>query len=208
MDVKLIGLMSAALLAIVPAVRAQQAPVKVAIINIEQAILATKDGAKAQEQMRTKFEPRQKDLESRMGDINKRRDQLQKTAQTLSDEAKSKMSRDIEDLQKKYQWDAEDFQNDVQQEQQKLVAEIGQRMLVVIDEFAKAGNYTIIFDVSSQQSPLVWAANGIEITRDVVELYDKKYGASTAAPAATPSAPAAKPAAPPAAASKKPAGVK
>lgn len=206
-DAKHLGLAALALLAAAPATQAQQAPTKVAIINIQSAILATKDGEKAREALRVKFESRSKDLESRMAEINKKREALQKSSNTLSAEARDKQTREIEDLQKKYQWDAEDFQSDVQQEEQKLVGEIGNRMISIIDEFSKGQNFALVLDVSSQQSPVLWAASGIEITRDIVELYDKKNPPGASAPAATPTAKpgAATPATP---AAKKPAGVK
>jgi outer membrane protein len=193
-----------------PALQAQQAPTKVAIINIQSAILATKDGEVAREALRVKFEGRSKDLEARMGEINRKRETLQKAANTLSAEAREKQTREVEDLQKKYQWDAEDFQSDVQQEEQKLVGEIGNRMISIIDEYAKGQNFALVLDVSSQQSPVLWAASGIEITRDIVELYDKKNpaGAAAAKPATPAAAKPATPTAPPAAAPKKPAGVK
>jgi outer membrane protein len=203
-DAKYLGLAALALLA-APAVQAQQAPTKVAIINIQSAILATKDGGVAREALRVKFESRSKDLEGRMAEINRKRETLQKAANTLSAEAREKQSREVEDLQKKYQWDAEDFQSDVQQEEQKLVGEIGNRMISIIDEYAKGQNFALVLDVSSQQSPVLWAASGIEITRDIVDLYDKKNAAGAAA---TPAAKPATPTAPPAAAPKKPAGVK
>jgi outer membrane protein len=206
-DAKHLGLAALALLAAAPAVQAQQAPTKVAIINIQSAILATKDGEKAREALRVKFEARSKDLESRMAEINKKREALQKSSNTLSAEARDKQTREIEDLQKKYQWDAEDFQSDVQQEEQKLVGEIGNRMISIIDEYSKGQNFALVLDVSSQQSPVLWAASGIEITRDIVELYDKKNPSGAATPAATPTAkPATGTPATPAA--KKPAGVK
>lgn len=206
-DAKHLGLAALALLAAAPAVQAQQAPTKVAIINIQSAILATKDGEKAREALRVKFEARSKDLESRMAEINKKREALQKSSNTLSAEARDKQTREIEDLQKKYQWDAEDFQSDVQQEEQKLVGEIGNRMISIIDEYSKGQNFALVLDVSSQQSPVLWAASGIEITRDIVELYDKKNPPGATAPAATPTAkPATGTPATPAA--KKPAGVK
>lgn len=206
-DAKHLGLAALALLAAAPAVQAQQAPTKVAIINIQSAILATKDGEKAREALRVKFEARSKDLESRMAEINKKREALQKSSNTLSAEARDKQTREIEDLQKKYQWDAEDFQSDVQQEEQKLVGEIGNRMISIIDEYSKGQNFALVLDVSSQQSPVLWAASGIEITRDIVELYDKKNPSGATAPAATPTAkPATGTPATPAA--KKPAGVK
>jgi outer membrane protein len=186
----------------VPSVLAQT-PSKVAIINVQGAILATKDGEKAREAIRAKFEPRAKDMEGRAGEIKRIQDQLEKGANTMAPEARDKMNREIEDKKKKYQWDSEDLNTELQQEEQKLVNEIGQRMISVVDEFAKANTFAIVLDVSGQQSPVLWAANGIDITTQIVELYDKKFGVGgapvtgTTAPAAKPATPAAaKPAAP------------
>jgi len=184
-----------------------QTPTKVGIINVQGAILATKDGEKARDAIRVRFEPRAKDMETRMADVNRLKDQFSKGANTMSADAREKLSREIDDKQKKYQWDSEDMQNELQQEEQKLVNEIGQRMISIIDEFAKANTFAVVFDVSGQQSPVLWAANGIDVTTQIVELYDKKFG--TGGGAATAAAPAAaKPAATtparPAAAAKKP----
>ena len=78
----------------------------------------------------------------------------------------------------------------------------------MIDEYSKGQGFAIVLDVSTQQSPVLWAANGIDITQQIVELYDKKFGAGAAAPAASPSAPAAKPAGTPAVGAPKPAAPK
>ena len=58
----------------------------------------------------------------------------------------------------------------------------------------------IILDVSTQQSPVLYASNSIEITREVVALYDKNGPAGNAVKPAIGGAapPAARPAAPPA----------
>jgi hypothetical protein len=55
----------------------------------------------------------------------------------------------------------------------------------VIDKYARDRAYTLILDVSSQQSPVLYMANGIDVTADIVKAYD------AAAPAAAPAAPAA-----------------
>ena len=196
----------ATLVAAVPAVLAAQAPTKVAIINIQGAIVATKDGAKARDAIQQKFEPRFKQVEAQNNEIQKLRNQLSTLANTASQEVRDKLGREIDDKQKKLQWDTEDLQNDLQQEEGKLVNEIGQRMMQVIDEYAKQQGFALVLDVSSQQSPVLWAANGIDITQQIVELYDKRFGAAEA-PGAKPAAGA--PGTPaPAAAPKKPAGVK
>jgi len=203
----------ATLVAATAAFAPAQTPTKVAIINVQGAIVATKDGAKARDAIREKYEPRAKQIEALNNEIQKLRNQLATLANTASQETRDKISREIDDKQKKLQWDSEDLQNELQQEEGRLVNEIGQRMMQIIDEYAKAQGFALVLDVSSQQSPVVWAANGIDITQQIVELYDKRYGAGEAS-AAKPAAPAAKPAAgspgapAPAAAPKKPAGVK
>jgi outer membrane protein len=192
---------------------AQPAPTKIAIINIQGAISATKDGEKAREAMKVKFESRAKDMEARRAEIEKKRDQLNKGANTMSPEQREKLTRDIDDASKKFQWDTEDLQNDYQTEEGKLVNEIGQKMMQVIDGYAKQGGYMLVLDVSAQQSPVLWAAQGIEITLDIVKLYDAKYagaaattGPSTLTPSSNPGNPGARPVvAPPAAAPKRPA---
>jgi outer membrane protein len=195
-------------------------PAKIAIINIQGAILATKDGDKARNDIQAKFADRVKGQESRVSEINRLKDQFNKGANTMSAEAREKLTREIDDKQKKYQWDAEDLQNDFQQEQGKLVNEIGQRMIQVIDGYAKDGGYAVVLDVSGEQSPVLWAATGIDITQDIVKLYDGRFAAgapaspSAAGGAAKPGTPAGTPAtggaitkpiiAPPPAAVKKP----
>lgn len=201
-DAKIAGLPLIALLVAAPGLQAQQAPSKIAIINIQGAILATKDGEKARQQLSTQFEPRSKELEGRGAEINKLREQLQKGANTMSEDARQKLTREIEDKQKRLQWDGEDFQNEVQQQEQKLVSEIGQRMVQLIDEHAKAQGLAIVIDVSSQQSPVLWAAQGVDISTEIVQAYDKKYAGGAAAPATPPATTTPKPATP------KPAGAK
>ena len=70
-------------------------------------------------------------------------------------------------------------------------------MMSVIDKYAKDKGYAIILDISSQQSPVLYAVNSVDITNDIVTLYDKSEGGggsttTTSAPAAgKPAAPAA-----------------
>jgi outer membrane protein len=77
--------------------------------------------------------------------------------------------------------------------------ELGQRIVAVIDKYAKENGYTLIMDVSSQQTPVIFAANGIDVTQDIIALYDKNAPAATsgAKPATPAPAAATKPAAPP-----------
>ena len=168
-------------------------PTKIGIVNIQQAILGTADGKKASADLQTKFNPRKSALEKRQSDLQQMEDQLRKGSATMSDEAKARMQRDIENNTKSLQRDAQDLNDDVDQENGKLMNEIGGKMMQVIEQYATQNGYAVVLDVSNQQSPVLWASAATEITGDIVRLYDQAHPASgsPAPAAAAPRPPAA-----------------
>ncbi|HTT62871.1 MAG TPA: OmpH family outer membrane protein [Bryobacteraceae bacterium] len=171
---------------------------KVGIIHIQNAIISTKDGQKAAADLQAKFAPRKADLEKKQNTIAQLQDQLRKGSNTMSDDAKQKLMREIDQDTKSMNRENEDAQAELDQEQNKIMQELGQRIMAVIDKYAKDNGYALILDVSSQQTPVLYATNSIDITQDIIALYDKNAApaASSAKPAAPAPAAATKPAAP------------
>jgi hypothetical protein len=79
-------------------------------------------------------------------------------------------------------------------------------MMDVLDRYSRENGFVAVFDSSAQNSPIIYASNNVDITQDIIRLYDQQYPLKGGAPAAKPAAapkpattPAPKPAAPPAA---------
>jgi outer membrane protein len=153
-------------------------PNKVGIIHIQNAIISTKDGQKAAGELQARFAPKKADLDKKQGTIAQLQDQLRKGSNTMSDEAKQKLMRDIDQNTKSLNRETEDAQAELDQEQGKIMQELGQRLMAVIIKYAKDNGYSLILDVSSQQTPVLYAADGIDITTDIIGLYDKNAPAS------------------------------
>jgi outer membrane protein len=168
---------------------AQAATGKVGVINIQSAIVTTKDGQKAAQELDAKAAPKRKTLESKQTEINTLKDQLQKGANALSETAKAEIVRNIDTKTKSFNRDMEDAQAEVEADQQKVLQDLGGRMMAVIDKYAKDNGFVLILDVSSPQTPVLFASNAIDITKDIIDLYDK--AAASAAPATTTTKPAA-----------------
>ena len=166
-----------------------QVPTKVGIIAIQQAILATKDGQKAQADMGAKFGPTRAALEKKQSDIAALQDQLKKGAATMSDEAKTKIAKDIEALNKDLTRGGEDYDAEVQQEEGKIMNELGQKMLDVVGKYAAQNGFAMVLDISSQQTVL-WADPSVNITTECIKLYDQAHSGTAAAPAGAPKPPA------------------
>jgi len=169
------------------------APNKIAIIHLQNAIIGTKDGQKAAKELETKFMPKRQEIEKRQGEIQALQQQLRASSNTASEEQKNKLMRDIDAKQKALQRDGEDASAELDQEQQKLFQEIGGKVMAVIDKFANDNGFAVVIDVSAQASPVLFASTSVDITRQVVETYDKNSPAAGAPPAA-PAPPKPKPA--------------
>jgi len=59
-------------------------------------------------------------------------------------------------------------------------------MMQILDKYAKDNGYSVILDVSGQQSPVLWATSSIDITKALVDAFNASSGI-----AAPPSASAA-----------------
>jgi outer membrane protein len=168
-----------------------QTPTKVGIIHIQNAILGTKDGQKALADLETRTAPKKKELESRQAQIVAKQEQLNKASNVGGEEAKQKLIRDIDQMKKAFSRDVDDAQADLDQENGKLMNEIGGKMMGILDKYAKDNGFALILDVSNQQtSPVLFAANGIDVTGDIVQLYDKQnVGGGAPSTSASPAAP-------------------
>jgi outer membrane protein len=185
------------ILSLVPALTASaQSNGKVGIINLQAAIAGTKDGQKASSELQQRFGPRRADLEKRQADVQQLQEKLGKAT---TDDERARLAREIDQKTKAINREREDAQSELDQEEQKLVNELGGKVVALSEKYAKDHGYTWIVDVSSQQTPVIYFSETIDITKDVIDLYDKGGAAAgtAAPPAAKPLVPAPKPAAPP-----------
>jgi outer membrane protein len=165
-------------------------PTKVAIIAIQQAIMATKEGLAAGQAVNTKYEPKKTEFDKRTHEIEALKDQLKKGSATMSDEAKDKLARDIDAKTKSLQRDTQDTSTDYEEEMSKVYQELGNKMLEIIQQYSYQNGYAVVLDVSNQQTPVIWAAPSSNIIADIVKLYDQAHpGVGNAAAPAKPAAP-------------------
>src|ERR1700683_2906476 len=184
-----------AVLALAVTLTAQAQQGKFAVINIQGAIISTKDGQKAAAELNAKTAPKKKELEQKQNDINALQDQLNKGSNTLSETAKNDLYKNIEAKKKGLQREVEDAQADLEADQQKLLQQLAPKMLAVIEKYARENSITMVVDVSSPQTPVLYASPSIDITKEIIELYDKNTSSGGAA-APTPTTSKPPPAAP------------
>lgn len=160
---------------------------KIAVIAFQPAVAATNEGRQAFTNIQKKFEPKQTELKNLSDQIDTLKKQLQASGSSLSQEARATQLRTIDDKEKSLQRQAQDAQADFQQQMSEAYQGIAQKFYSVMQDYAQSNGYGLVIDMSSQQTPVVWASKGADITQAVVTEYNQKSG--IAAPAATTPAP-------------------
>src|SRR6266700_424770 len=159
---------------------------KVGIVGIQEAIANTNEGKKELDALQQKFAPKQAELKTMNDDIENLKKQLQAQGDKLSEEERGNRVKKIEAKQKVLQRDFDDAQTEFQQAEQEVVNRLGKKMLEVLEKYAKNNGYSVVLDVSNPQTPVLWASQSTNITKDVVDAYNAEVPvAGTAAPKPT-----------------------
>ena len=184
-----------------PSSTAGSAAARIGIIHIQNAILMTNEGRRDFEALQKKFEPTQNQLNALNQDIENLKKQLQTQGEKLNDQSRADLVKNIEAKQKVLQRQVEDAQSEFQGQQSEIANRIGGKVLEVLDKYAKTNGYSVILDVSGQQSPVLWAAQTTDVTQEIVTTYNaqsnvpappaaaKPAGATTPGGAAKPAGP-------------------
>jgi outer membrane protein len=172
--------------------------VKIAILNVRQAIVTTGEGKQASAQLQTQFAAQQNDLQNMQKQIQDLQNRVTNSHGTLSDDEQARLQRQGELLTRQFQRKQDDLNEAVNAAQSDVIDTIGRKMLDVLDRYSRENGYTVVFDTSAQGSPVVYGSSQIDITQDVIRLYDQAYPlkvSGTSAPSGS-GAPAAQPKAP------------
>jgi len=165
---------------------------KVGVINIRAAIGNTAEGKQAQAELQSKFAPQQTEIENMNKQINDLRQRLAACEGKCSQDEIQRLTTQGQRLTAQFDRKNNEFNEDSQAALSEVIDRIGRKMVDVLDKYAGQNGYSVVLDSSAQNNPILFAASQIDVTQEIVRLYDQAYPVKGGAPA--PKSPAAKPA--------------
>jgi outer membrane protein len=149
------------------------AQVKVAIINLQKAVLDTAEIQKAQKDLETKFKPRQDKAEALQRELQTIQGQLQTMAGKLTPQAEQELNVQGQRKQRELQRLTEDLQGEVDRERQDILGRSAQRMNEIVKKVAETKGLDMVVDVTNA----VYFKPALEITAEATAEYNKAYPA-------------------------------
>ncbi len=162
------------------------AQMKIAVVDMQRAVMETEDGLRAQATLKKLFDRRQNELDSRQDELKRARDDIEKQAKVLSKEALDRRMAEWQQSMAELQGVFMEFNKELQKEQNKMTQPILNRVVSVLRQLAAQDGYDAILE----RNAVPYARTDLDITDRVIQRYNAG-GAGAAAPAT--SAPAGAP---------------
>jgi Skp family chaperone for outer membrane proteins len=172
------------------AVTPQAIPAKIALVAFEQAVFATNEGQRVTQDVQEKYKPKKTQIDTLAQEVDSLKKQLQSAPATLSDEERATRLKNIDTKEKQLNRDAEDAQTAYNADLQEAYGKVAAKVSVTLKDYVAKNGFTLLLDVSNQQSNVMWAVPSTDVTQAVVTAYNASSGVAAPVPSA-PSAPSA-----------------
>jgi len=156
---------------------------KIGTLHILRAISESAEGKQALGEFNKKAEAKRDELQRKNGEIEQLQKQLQDQARTLNDESRAALAKNIDSKTTELQRAQQDAQKEFGDMQNEIINRIGNKLVPVVQQYAKENNYALIMDSSNQSYQLIYFDPAIDITDDIIKRYDaSSVSSSTPSP--------------------------
>lgn len=141
------------------------AEVKIAVVDVQKAILSSEQARGYMEQIQKEFRDDEDEIRNLQRDAAALLERLQKDGEVMSDTEKRKLQRQIEDKNDYFVFLRKKLQKQIDDRQQELFAGIDQKVQKAIEELVLSDD----FDIIIPRHAALYVADLYDITRKVTE---------------------------------------
>jgi outer membrane protein len=150
---------------------------KVAVVDVQRAVMQTEDGLRAQATLKKMFDSRQQELNKRQQELAKQKEDIEKQAKVLSQQALQKKMDDWQKQMVELQTTFVEYNKELEKKQKELTDPIFERVITSIKRIAGTDGYDLIVD----RATVAFSRSDLDLTDRVIQLANG--GAGGAAPA-------------------------
>lgn len=156
------------LLLLGPAARAQQATLKLAVCDFQQALQEVEEGKKAKANLEKRYGEKKAQVEKKRDQVQAMKDSLDAQRPMLTPQALEQKEKDLQSASIEYQQMVLESQQEMAQMEQQLTSGILEKLYGVAEKIGKDQGYAMIFEAQA----VVYHAPAHDITPQVIAAYN------------------------------------
>ncbi len=165
-----------------------RADMRVAVVDVQRAVMQTEDGLRAQATLKKLFDSRQQELNKRQTDLQKQKEDIDKQSRVLSQAALQKKVDEWQKQMVELQTTFVEYNKELEKKQKELTDPIFERVLSAVKRVAGTDGYDLIVD----RATVAFSRGDLDLTDKIIQLANGSPAPAPGAVAA-PKAPAPAP---------------
>jgi outer membrane protein len=158
--------------------RPAAAEVKVAVVDVQRAVMQTEEGLRAQATLKKLFDNRQQELGKRQVELQKQKEDIDKQGKVLSQQALQKKVDDWQKQMVELQGTFVEYNKELEKKQKELTDPIFERVLGAIKRIAGQDSLDLIVD----RATVAFSRSDLDLTDRVIQLANGSPGGGSSAP--------------------------
>ena len=147
--------------------------VKVAIVDVQSAILQTNEGKASRQKIESEMAPKRKDLLNQQGELKKLQEDFNAQQSVLSDADKQTKQKEFQTKFQAFHQAELNFEQESRQKEAEALQKILKNIQSEVQKIAKEKKFDMVFDKSA--AVLLYSNNTTDITTQVVSLYNNEF---------------------------------
>lgn len=152
------------------AAAAQDAPIKIGVIDVDQAVNSTEEGKAAREELSRKQREAEAEVQPLASRFQELQEELKGKKFVLSDEALFEKQVELAELKNRIDNKIKELQGQLKIDQGRLEAPLRAKLAEIVEQIGKEEGYTLILT----RGTAIYSREAIDITDQVVKRFDKK----------------------------------
>jgi outer membrane protein len=158
-------------LVLAPLATVASAQLKIAVVNVQKAMLDSDELKKVSAEVEAKYKPRQEELQKLQSDLQSIQTQLQNTK--LTQQAQADLQLQGQRKQRDAQRLSDDLQAEFDRDRQDVLGKAAQKMTEVVKKLAEEKGLDVVVDVSQT----LYFKPALDVTAEALAAYNKAYPA-------------------------------
>ncbi len=153
---------------------------KIAVVDVQRAVMQTEDGLRAQATLKKVFDSRQQELNRKQNELAKQKEDIDKQAKVLSAGAMQKRVEDWQKAMVELQTVFVDYNKELEKKQKELTDPIVEKILGIVKRLASTDGYDVVIERQFAH----YFRGDLDLTDRCIQAYNGGGAVTPAAPAA------------------------
>ena len=162
------ALLATGLVLFAPLASAQGQTTKVAVVDVQRAVMQTEDGLRAQATLKKLFDSRQQELNKKQADLGKQKEDIDKQAKVMSQAALQKRVEEWQKAMMELQTVFLEYNKELEKKQKELTDPIVEKVIGIVKRLATSEG----FDMVIERQFAHYYRGDLDLTDRCIQLYN------------------------------------